>query len=1024
MPEEKVSLFESIGQVFGFASKKKPEPVLPSIVSKKDEYDGAIEIASASSAVYGHYLNIDGKIGNDVETVSKYRDLALQPEIDFAIADIVNETIIIDNFEDPVELNLDDVEYSDKIKNSILEEFKVIVRMLNFNNKGHDIFRQWYVDGRLYYHTIIDEKNPKKGIQEVRNIDPRKIKKVREIKKEKSPTGVDIITGTEEYFVYSAGGFETFNKSGTGPTIQSIRLSTEIVTYVTSGVLDSNNVMVLSHLHKAIKPMNQLRMLEDAVVIYRLARAPERRIFYVDVGNLPKAKAEEYLASIMNKYKNKLVYDMETGEVRDDKRHMSMLEDYWIPRREGGKGTEITTLQGGCLSMDTKVSLLDGRELSIKEIEYEINEGETLWTYSCDEKTGKIKPGLISWAGVTQESAKVMRLTLDNGETITCTPDHKFPVYDKGFVRADELSIDESMIPLYRKKEFLSDYKKLDYEQFFDNESKKWVFTHRMVGKDLRHKEVFDFVYEDYKNETVVIHHKNKNRYNNRPENLCWMGFHDHRKLHQDFGFPPMMGTIAAATKWKWIKENDPIEFDRRKQISSKNSIEYWNTLSEEDYIIQCNKIRHNVQQYIDNQTPKERESRAEISIKNISTGNDRLIELLKDSEYNDNYCKIHSDAWTNEMKKGVAERNIRLYSNTVWKENMTQSHKRVSENQTIIIDNKILCAIIDLVKGKTTHQFTIEDVVNSLNNDVQIVNHFLGLNKSKVVPNWKPTNKFTIENVRKSVTRHGYSSWKDFRMKESIHNHRIVKIEYLSDEIEVGTLTIDADELYHNHHTFALSAGIFTKNSSLGQLDDVDYFKKKLMKALNVPYSRLDDSNQWTLGRATEITRDEVRFNRFIERLRNKFNDLFDQLLEKQLILKGIVSQEDWLKIKADIKYAYSKDSYFSEMKEIEVMKERFNLLQILDPYTTTAVAGEAKRPYISQEWAARHILQQTEEDMKDIKKEIENELAEIEKNAPEEPAPGDAGAEAPLPENPSDSAETAQPARVELTVKQDQQK
>lgn len=544
MPEEKVSLFESIGQVFGFASKKKPEPVFPSIVSKKDDYDGAVEIAAASSGLYGHYLDIEGKIGNDIETISKYREVALQPEIDFAISDIVNEAIIIDNFEDPVELNLDDVEYSDKIKNSISEEFEGIIKMLNFNNKGHDIFRQWYVDGRLYYHTIIDEKNPKKGIQEVRNIDPRKIKKIREIKKDKSPTGIDVIIGAEEYYIYSSVGFESINKNNTSATIQSVRLSTDIVSYVTSGVLDSNNVMVLSHLHKAIKPLNQLRMLEDSVVIYRLARAPERRIFYVDVGNLPKAKAEEYLASIMNKYKNKLVYDMSTGEVRDDKRHMSMLEDYWIPRREGGRGTEITTLQGG----------------------------------------------------------------------------------------------------------------------------------------------------------------------------------------------------------------------------------------------------------------------------------------------------------------------------------------------------------------------------------------------------------------------------------------------------------------------------------QSLGQLDDVEYFKRKLMKSLNVPYSRLDDQNQWTLGRATEITRDEVRFNRFIEKLRNKFNDLFDQLLEKQLILKGIVSQEDWKKIKSDIKYKYNKDSYFSEMKEIEVMKERFNLLQLIDPYSTTAIAGDAKRPYISQEWVARYVLQQSEEDIKDIGKEIDAELEEIKKNAPE--SDGDSAQTAPPPaDNEPDRVELPEP-------------
>lgn len=551
MSEDK-NLFEAIGQAFGFKRKEKSPPVLPSIVTKKDEYDGAIEIASAASGVYGTYVDIEGKISNDFDLISKYRDLALQPEIDFAISDIVNEAIIIDNIDDPVELNLDDIEFSDKIKKSISDEFEYIIRLLNFNNKGHDIFRQFYIDGRLYYHTIIDEKNPKSGIQEIRNIDPRKLKKIREVKKGKTETGVDVIVGTEEYFLFNNQGFGSISTGGSNSmnlTAQAVRLSQDIVTSVTSGILDSNNVTVLSHLHKAMKPLNQLRMLEDSVVIYRLARAPERRIFYVDTGNLPKAKAEEYLASIMARYKNKMVYDVATGEIRDDKRHMSMLEDYWIPRREGGKGTEITTLPAG----------------------------------------------------------------------------------------------------------------------------------------------------------------------------------------------------------------------------------------------------------------------------------------------------------------------------------------------------------------------------------------------------------------------------------------------------------------------------------QSLGQLDDVDYFKKRLMRSLNVPYSRLDTENQWTLGRATEITRDEVRFNRFIERLRNKFNDLFDSLLEKQLILKGIVSPEDWKDIKNDLKYKYNKDSYFSEMKDAEVLKERFNLLQIVDPYSTTAVAGENKKPYFSQEWVSRNVLQQSEEDLKKMRKEVETELSEIESEAEPETKDGDQGEDQQNPQQQT-NPDIPDPERVDL--------
>ena len=302
MSEEKMSLLESIGQRFGFVSKQKEPLILPSIVTQKED-DGAVEIAAAASGVYGHYLDIDGKIGNDFDLISRYRDLALQPEIDFAIGDIVNEAIVIDNDLHPVTINLDDSEYSDKIKDSIIKEFEEIISMLNFNNKGNDIFRQWYVDGRIYYHTMIDEKNPKKGIQEIRNIDPRRIKKIREVKQEKSNSGVKVVTGHEEYYLYSAQGFGP-TSSAKSPNTELVKLSPDVISYVTSGITDSNNVTVLSNLHKAIKPMNQLRMLEDSVIIYRLARAPERRIYSIEVGNLPKAKAEEYLASVMNKYRN------------------------------------------------------------------------------------------------------------------------------------------------------------------------------------------------------------------------------------------------------------------------------------------------------------------------------------------------------------------------------------------------------------------------------------------------------------------------------------------------------------------------------------------------------------------------------------------------------------------------------------------------------------------------------------------------------------------------------------------------
>ena len=305
-----------------------------------DEDEGIGNVINAGGH-FGQYVDINGdQTKNEKELILKYRDISQHAECDAAVEDIVNEAIVSDEDSAPVSLIMNDLDQPDRIKKLINEEFEHVVSMLNLNWYGHDIFRRWYVDGRLYYHKIIDEANPGNGIVELRSVDPTKIRKVRELKKEKDPkTGAEIIVGSSEYFI--------FQNDSLGTKAQGLKIASDAITYVTSGLLDPSRKKILSHLHKALKPVNQLRMMEDSLVIYRLARAPERRIFYIDVGNLPKGKAEEYLRNIMAKYRNKMVYDAETGDMKDDKKHMSMLEDFWLPRREGGRGTEISTLPGG-----------------------------------------------------------------------------------------------------------------------------------------------------------------------------------------------------------------------------------------------------------------------------------------------------------------------------------------------------------------------------------------------------------------------------------------------------------------------------------------------------------------------------------------------------------------------------------------------------------------------------------------------------------------------------------------------------
>ena len=332
--------------LFGFTisrAKNEEDGAVQQSFAPPTQDDGALTITSA--AYYGTYVDLDGTAKNEVELISRYREMAMQPEIESAIDDIVNEAIVQDDDGKITQIILDDLKVTDKIKKSIKEEFNTVLRMLSYQNMAQDIFRRYYVDGRMYYHIIIDRENPQEGIKELRYIDPRRLRKVREIKKQKDErTGADIMEPVNEYYIYNdkvvSGSASNFGPVG-------VRITTDSIISVVSGLMDSRRAVVLSYLHKAIKPLNQLRMIEDATVIYRISRAPERRIFYIDVGNLPKLKAEQYMRDIMVKYKNKLVYDANTGEVRDDRKFMSMMEDFWLPRREGGKGTEITTLPGG-----------------------------------------------------------------------------------------------------------------------------------------------------------------------------------------------------------------------------------------------------------------------------------------------------------------------------------------------------------------------------------------------------------------------------------------------------------------------------------------------------------------------------------------------------------------------------------------------------------------------------------------------------------------------------------------------------
>lgn len=623
--------------IFGFKIKQQPKEEIPAVVGPTN--DGSIVIENTGFAAAGFQsfaLDIDAVVKSENDQILRYRELAMSSEVDSAIHDIVNEAIVSDQDDSIVKLELDKLPVSTAIKQKFDECFEEVLNLLDFNLKGHDIFKTFYIDGRLRYHILFKDNDPLQGITELRQVDALKIKKIKNIVKRRTDAGVEVVDHIDEFYLYNDKGINDNSLVG-------IKLTVDSIAAVDSGIQDSKTGIILGHLQKAIKPANQLKMLEDAVVIYTLTRAPDRRIFYIDVGTLPKIKAEQYVTDMMNKFKNKLVYNPTTGEIVDGKRHTSMIEDFFLARRDG------------CFSLDTKVKLLDGRDVSIADLTTEFEAGKENWAYSVSPE-GEIVPGLITWAGTTKKNAIVIDVHLDNGEVITCTPEHKFILRNGEKIEAQNL-------------------------------------------KD---------------------------------------------------GF----------------------------ELSS-------------------------------------------------FTGNTKVIELT------------------------------------------------VSPNQ-----------------------------------------------------------------------------------------------------LDVGTLTIDGDNKHHDYHNFALTAGVFVMNSkgteittlqgsqSLISADFVDYFKQKLYQSLNVPISRMQPQDNFTLGRSSEITREELKFNKFITRLRLKFCGLFQQLLRIQLISKGVINPDEWEEIKSLIRYDFVRDNYFAELKDAEILNNRLMTLQAADAY-----AGK----YYSKNWIMKNILQLDDEQIETMQEEMQ---------------------------------------------------
>jgi hypothetical protein len=711
--------------------------------------------------------------------------------------------------------------------------------------------------------------------------------------------------------------------------------------------------------------------MEDSLVIYRIVRAPERRVFNIDVMDLPPAKAKQYVNDIMTQYKNKMVYD-------------------------------------SCFSMDTKVPLLDGRTLTLSEITEEFNSGKQLWAYSADPKTGEFAPGLITSAGITRKNEQVMKLTLDNGKEIICTLDHKFPIWNKGFVEAKDLIIGESMMPFYTREKQISSGKESTYQQVFENKSKKWKFTHRLVSdwKDengLYNEYIFNEIFSTLPK--LTIHHKNYNRYNNTPENLIRMNRDDHFAYHKQHC------SLAGKKGGK-----------RAAEVQRELGIGFFAMTHEEH--VRLGRIGGPIggKKSYENKLGIHGLSKEQI-IENSKKGNAALQEKLKDIEFNKLFCQAQSNGWTDSSRKAAAVRGQALLKEHFEKMNILANESRWNSESSLENKKKhsklqsieYTPEIIEKIKNCAKSNLLLFETVDYVNENVNLET-WKNTNNNKPIKNRKQFVSFTGKDVIRIVQQQGFNNWGEYRQAIVHNNHKIAKIELLEERIDVGTISVDKDEIYHGYHTFALDAGIYTKNSSgelrddrkhmtimedfwfpkrsdgsgssvdtlaggqhLNELDDVEYFKKKLYKSLNIPVTRLEPSTGFNLGRSTEITRDEVKFAKFITRLRFKFSQLFMEALRIQLILKKITTPEDWEHIKENIYFDFISDSHYLELQKVEMMKERLDILDQASQYV-----GK----YFSEEYIRVHVLQQTDLEMEEIQIQIKDEAN---KEAAGEEKPGE---------------------------------
>lgn len=713
--------------------------------------------------------------------------------------------------------------------------------------------------------------------------------------------------------------------------------------------LDSNWPFGQSVLENIFKVYKQKELLEDSIVIYRVQRAPERRVFYIDVGSMPSHMAMAFVERVKNEIHQRRIPTQSGGSNFMDSTYnpLSINEDYFFPQTAEGRGSKVETLPGGCLAMDTQVVLLDGRTLSIADLAIEYKQGKENWTYSCDPKTGKIVPGLISWAGVTHESAQVIKLTLDNGKTIVCTPDHKFPVPEKGLVEARELTIGQSLFPINLKNKSISEHKKLDYTQVYQNDSKKWEYVHRMI-RDFMGQELETLIFESKFKDKIkdVIHHKDHNRFNNNPSNLVWMNWHDHKAYHSSLGFSKSdqeVGTNAAKKRLEELKANSPEKYKEFCNEISERNQKRWKKLTETEKTQLCNKISVGLSQYFENISEEAYNKLVEKNQQISLLGSAALNEKLKNDEFNLYFSQQIKEGWKKfyatdeyiERNNKISKANKERFEDAAYKE-------RIFSQQRIKFDSKLIGLVQQTVQENQTD--SKEGIIKKLNLNREVVDYFSQLNLETKCANWNGIVK--DRHLIMIIKQAGYKNWKHFRADVNQYNHKIVQIEILSEPIQVGTLTIDVDEKYHDYHNFALASGVFTQNSNLGEIDDLKFFTNKLFRGLRIPSSYLptgaeDSAAIHNDGKVATALIQEHRFNQYCKRLQSMISGVLDTEFKAFLKWRGLNLDNTMFELKMNepqnfAKYRQveldgAKISSFSQLEAVPYLSKRFLLKRFL---------------------------------------------------------------------------------------------